>query len=306
MDPAADVQRILALPPVRYAMTVFEVYGRAAGGLLANGLAYAALFSSFPIILLVLGVAGFVVGDPAAQLDLADALKTLFPPLSDFVDSALTTLSATAPATSLIGLVGVIWAVSQFYVTLDVAFSRIFSEEMERNVVRRTVRGFIWVALLIGVVVLSVVLGVVATTLTALFPQAPAAVSTIRSVLGSWPFLLAVGIVVTAVVYRALPPVTPSFASIWLPAVIVGIVVVALSQLFLTIAPLLVGAAALAGSVATAFVALAWLSFTFQALLYGASWVRVREDRRRGVPSTPGGSALASAAASAEPGGGGE
>jgi hypothetical protein len=41
--------------------------------------------------------------------------------------------------------------------------------------------------------------------------------------------------------------------------------------------PRLVGVAALAGSLASAFIALAWLSFSFQALLYGASWVRIRE-----------------------------
>ena len=29
-----------------------------------------------------------------------------------------------------------------------------------------------------------------------------------------------------------------------------------------------------------AFIALAWLSFSFQALLYGAAWVSVVEDRR--------------------------
>ena len=42
--------------------------------------------------------------------------------------------------------------------------------------------------------------------------------------------------------------------------------------------PRLVGVAALAGSLASAFIALAWLSFTFQALLYGAAWVRVRDE----------------------------
>ena len=42
------------------------------------------------------------------------------------------------------------------------------------------------------------------------------------------------------------------------------------------------GAAAIVGSLATAFVALAWLSFSFQVLLYGAAWVRVREE---GVPA---------------------
>ncbi len=103
----------------------------------------------------------------------------------------------------------------------------------------------------------------------------------IRGFLGSWVFLLVTGIVVIALIYRILPAEAPAFSSIWLPAVLVGIAVVVLSQIFLVLAPLLVGAAKLAGSLATAFIALAWLSFSFQALLYGAAWVRVREDRRR-------------------------
>jgi uncharacterized BrkB/YihY/UPF0761 family membrane protein len=79
------------------------------------------------------------------------------------------------------------------------------------------------------------------------------------------------------------------------------------------LAPRLVGAAALAGSLATAFIALAWLSFTFQAVLYGASWVRVREDAasnadRRAEAETvePGSGDLGRSAPPAEPGGGGE
>ena len=70
-------------------------------------------------------------------------------------------------------------------------------------------------------------------------------------------------------------------------------------SVFLYLAPRLLGAALLTGSLATAFVALAWLSFTFQALLLGAAWVRVRDD-------PPGGSALGRPAATAEPGGRGE
>ncbi|HWO49611.1 MAG TPA: hypothetical protein VNM42_07050, partial [Solirubrobacterales bacterium] len=81
----------------------------------------------------------------------------------------------------------------------------------------------------------------------------------------------------------------------------VGVVIVLLSQLFVFLAPRLVGIAALAGSLATAFIALAWLSFTFQALLYGAAWVRVRDDHARAAAS-----ALAGTAAPAEPGGGGQ
>ena len=65
-----------------------------------------------------------------------------------------------------------------------------------------------------------------------------------------------------------------------LPAVVVGLAIVVLSQVFTLLVPRLVGVAALAGSLASAFIALAWLSFTFQALLYGAAWVRVRDETR--------------------------
>ena len=76
-----------------------------------------------------------------------------------------------------------------------------------------------------------------------------------------------------------------------MPAVVVGVAIVVLSQVFAFLVPRLVGVAALAGSLASAFIALAWLSFSFQALLYGAAWVRVRDGRPsvRGV-SPPGGS----------------
>ena len=115
------------------------------------------------------------------------------------------------------------------------------------------------------------------------------------------------GVGVISLVYWTLPPARPHWRAIWLPAIIVGVVIVVLSQVFLLVAPLLVGAAAFAGSLATAFIALAWLSFTFQALLYGAAWVRVRDEARSpAAGATEPGSGLSGAAAPAEPGGGGE
>ncbi len=305
MDPAAILERLLDRPVVVLVRNVLDVYGRAPGGLLANGLAFAALFAAFPIVLLMLGVAGLAFDDPEAQSGIAAALKALFPPLAEFVDQALATLATGATAASILGLIGVVWAVSQFYVTLDVAFSRIFADRRQRDVVRRTIRGFVWVALLIAVVIGLIVLGVIASVVATLFPNAPDTITTVRSVLGGWPFLLLVGVAVVAVVYRTLPPGTPTWRSIWLPASLVGVVAVLLSQLFRWVAPWLVSAAALAGSLATAFIALAWLSFTFQALLVGAAWVRVR-DEGGGIVAPPGGSALAGPAAPAEPGGGGQ
>jgi uncharacterized BrkB/YihY/UPF0761 family membrane protein len=302
MDPQAILGRVLDTPRVAYVRAILDTYGRAPGGLLANGLAFATLFAALPVALLVLGAAGLVVGDPTAQEDLARALKELFPPLADFVDQALLAVTSGATAASIVGLVGTVWAVSQLYVTLDVAFSRIFSEGPERDLVRRTIRGFLWVGGLIALVAGLIVLGTLASLIAALFPNERFSADLVRSVLGSPVFLLVVGVLVIFTIYRVLPASRPAFHSTWPAAVVVGIVVVVLSQVFVVLAPILVGAAKLAGSLATAFIALAWLSFTFQALLYGAAWVRVAEDRRREVP----GSALGAAAPPAEPGGGGE
>ncbi len=287
-------------PRVAYVRSVMDIYGRAPGGLLANGLAFAALFATFPIALVTLGIAGLLVGDPAVQAQLAAALGAVFPPLKPLVDQALAALSENAAVTSIIGLVGLIWTVSQFYVTLDVAFARIFSEIPERDVFRRTARGFVWVAGLIGGVAALIVAGTLAAAAEALLPVPPAVLSTVSAVLSSIPVLIALGSLAVLVLYRTVPPAPPSWRALWLPSIVAGAAVVLLSQLFLFVAPNLVGAAALAGSLATAFIALAWLSFTFQALLYGAAWVRVRDDRSRIS------SALATPAPSAEAGGGGE
>jgi YihY family inner membrane protein len=302
MDPGAILERVLDEPRVAYVREVLDTYGRAAGGLLANGLAFTALFAVIPIALVTLGLAGLLASDPATQAALADALAEVFPPLADLIEGALEAVTSGAAVTSIVGLIGLFWTVSQFYVTLDVAFSRLFSDVPERDVFRRTARGFVWVGVLLALVVALVIAGTLLGAGAALLPGELPLGRQIATALTSWPglFLAATGLV--AIIYRFVPPRSPAWAAVLVPAIVVAVVIVLLSQTFAFLAPRLVGVAALAGSLATAFIALAWLSFTFQALLYGAAWVRVRDDRRRGAAS----SALASAAASAEPGGGGE
>jgi membrane protein len=303
MDPAAILERFLDEPRVAYVRAILDTYGRAAGGLLANGLAFAALFATIPTMLVVLGLAGLMVGDPDAQAKLATALKDAFPPLSELIDGALAALASGAAFTSVVGLIGLVWTVSQLYVTLDVAFSRIFHGSPERDPIRRMARGFAWVAALLATVVVTVVLGSLAAAANALLPGGFPIGAVVAGAATSLPALILLGIAVVLVIYRWLPPGKPAWRSIWLPAVVAATVIVLLSQAFVFLAPRLVGVAALVGSLATAFIALAWLSFSFQALLYGAAWVRVRDIRRRG--DRPG-SALGSPAATTESGGGGE
>ena len=277
---------------------VLDIFGQAAGGLLANGLAYAALFAVVPTVLLVLGLTGWLIGDPAVQQALIDALAATFPPLAEIFEGILTSITNAAALTSVIGFIGLLWAVSQFYGALDLAFARIYSDAPERDIVRRTARGFAWVALLIGIVIVAIIVGSLATLLDAFVPLDMPISTSVSRILTSPVALIAASVAVVMLLYRVLPPHAPSWWAIRPPAVVVGIALVVLAQVFLFVVPRLVGAAAFAGSLAAAFIALAWLSFSFQALLYGAAWVRVRDETRSGVLGGP--------AASAEPGSRGE
>jgi YihY family inner membrane protein len=302
MDPAAILERVLGHPKVARIMAVLDTYGKAPGGLLANGLAFSTLFASIPTLMLALGLAGWIAGDPAVTQKLTDALVGVFPPLAEVIESSMTAFTQWAAVTGIIGLVGVVWTVSQLYVTLDVAFARIFSTAPERDVFRRTARGFIWVALLAAIIIGLLLVASVASAFDALVPGAFPFAGTVLSVVSSQVVLLLGTIIVVGILYRVMPPHPPHVRSIAPPAVVAGIAIWFLTQAFTYLVPRLVGVAALAGSLATAFVALAWLSFVFQALLYGGAWVKVREDERVAPRSTD----LGRPAASTEPGSRGE
>jgi YihY family inner membrane protein len=306
MDPTAILARVLDEPRVVRVRAVLDTYGRAAGGLLANGLAFSSMFAAIPTLLLVLGLAGIVANDPAVRDALSQALINAFPPIADLVEAALDALSKGAVAASLVGVIGLVWTVSQLYGALDVAFARIYAGIPERDIVRRTARGFLVVALLAVAIISLVVLATFAAAVDTSALGGIPFLSSVTSLVGSLPFMVGLAIVATLIVYHELPPRPPSWRSALVPAIVVGAAIVLLTQVFAFLVPRLVGVAALAGSLASAFVALAWLSFSFQALLYGAAWVRVREHGVAAPGVTPESAALGSPAAPAEPGGGGQ
>lgn len=282
-DPLAAIQRFLERPRIAYIRDVVETYGRAPGGLLANGLAFTALFASIPTMLVALGLVGLLVDDPEVQAELADALASAFPPLSNVIDASLEALRDEAPITSTVGVLSLVWTVSQLYVTLDVAFTRIFTGADERHVVRRTVRGFVWVAIIVALILGAVVAGTLLAAAGTLLPSRSSFASGAMAVVTSWPALIVASVLAVGAIYRLVPARTPTWRDLAVPAVGAGLVIALLSQLFAFIAPRVVGIADILGPLATVFIALAWLSLTFQALLLGAAWVRVADRRRRGL-----------------------
>src|SRR5205814_7721131 len=109
------VGRLAGTTPVVGARAVLDAYGRAGGALIAGGLAYSALFALLPAILLVIGITGLVVHDPARRAEFVTALARHIPPLRDLFDVALREVSQGAAQFSLIAVVGLVWGASRFY-----------------------------------------------------------------------------------------------------------------------------------------------------------------------------------------------
>ena len=285
MDVGALLGGFLERPRILSARKALDIYGAAAGGLLANGLAFATLFAAIPTVLLVLGVTGWVAaGDEAIQGRVTNALVAALPPLADLVRSAVEAITDGAAFTSVVGAVGLVWTVSQLFGAFDVAFARIYAGEPERGAIWRTVRGI----LVVGILVAGVVTVVVVLVLLAAFQaggQTPdPAAADVGGTLASPVVMTAVVALVVIVAYRLLPPRPPSWRALLVPAVVVAVVLAILGQVFGFIAPRLVGVAELAGPLASGFVALAWLSLSFQALLLGGAWVRVRGEQVGSAP----------------------
>ena len=248
MDPAADPGAASwSEPLVAYVMAVLDTYGRARRRPARQRARLRGAVRDHPDwSCVILGHRRLVVVDPEAQQRWPTRCKALVPPLADLVDQGgLAGHDQRRRADLVIGFIGVIWTVSQFYVTLDVAFARIFAGTPERDVVRRTARGFLWVAdphlgrrrgrSSLG--------GRRHGRRGAASRTSPRPSATLRSIL----VRLAVparrsAIGLRVVVYRTLPPRAPRSARSGCPRSSSGIAIVALSQLFLFLAPRLVGA----------------------------------------------------------------
>jgi membrane protein len=271
-------QRFLGRRIPRQTRLVLDAYGRIGGGILADGLAYNALFAVLPALLLVVAAIGFIVNDPVRQGQIVDAIAVGFPPLRELLGRTFQALAAGATGVSIVGVVTLTWGASRFARALDASFGRVFARTPERSLVRRSMVGVASVVVLIAAVVAALGLASIASLVTA-----DLGIPALDFDLGrlGWLNPLVATLTTTvgvAAVYRFMPARRPSWRAIRWPAIAVGGATALFTQVFAFVAPRLIGIAALYGAIAAVFALLAWLSIVAQLLLIGLVWVRFREE----------------------------
>ncbi len=272
------VRRVGGAPAVKTLLAVLETFDLAGGGLVAGGLAYSALLALLPLLLLVLSVVALVIKNPGVQDQIVTIIAEAVPPLESVARTALEQVSQGAVPTSIVAIVGLVWGSSRFYAALDTAISRIFRAAPRRNPIVQTVRGLVVSALLVAIPVAAIGIGSVLSWLLDLAPSGVEIGGLLRtSIQVLSPFVsVVVFVLATTVVYRYVPARSVPMRALGLPALLAGLVLAGIAQVFAFVAPRLAGTAALFGAFVAVFAVLAWLSISFNVLLLGASWTRVR------------------------------
>ena len=248
---------------------VWNRYGASSGPVLARGLAFTALFTLVPALLLIASIAGLLVGDPATRARIATYLAAEFPPLADLLSGALDSALAHAGAFSLIGMAVLTWTATGLVRDIDGAFGILFREVANTRTVLRMVGEVVVVAIAVvglGLIValatipgpLATLLGLDGLRVTAVLPLSA----------------------VFAIAFRYLPRPRPDWRDAITPAVWVGLAASVLTGAFSLAAPVLLGSADMYGAFAGLFLGLVWLSCVTQLFLVGAAWVAVRADGR--------------------------
>jgi membrane protein len=267
------VRRVGGISAVRTLLAVLDAYDGAGGGLMAAGLAYAAIVALLPGLLLMVSIFGFLLDDEARREQIVAVIATAVPPLEELARTAFEQVSAGAVPTGVIAFLGLLWGASRFYAALDYAFARIFHDARRRNEIERTLRGVLLTGLLVVLPLAALIVGSLAGWFVEKTPGGFAgALWQLATPIGS--FLLFVS--GTLLVYRFVPGSPHPARAYVRPAILVGLLLAGFAQVFTVIAPLVTRIASIYGPFVAVFTLLAWLSISFNMLLFGACWTRVR------------------------------
>jgi membrane protein len=261
-------------------LRILDRYNAAGGGLLAGGLAYAALFAIVPGMLLLAGVVGLVFADPVERAKAVAVVVSVLPPLRGLIEAVLTEAARAAAPVSIVSAVILVWGTSRFVVAFVDAIARVMGGDRRRGFFVSNLAALVAVVLMIGAIVIGTLLSGVLAFIDAGVQSGVLGVlgDAVEIALAFLPAAVTIG--ATILVYRIVPVQAPPWRAVLVPGLAAGVALTILATVFVFVAPRLIGAAAFIGSLATAFAALAWLSLSFQALLFGAAWVRERASRQ--------------------------
>jgi membrane protein len=253
----------------------------------AASIAYYALLSLFPFVLLALAILGKMTADAGERDAVVRFIFRYFPRQFDFISGQLSAFQEHPVTLGFWGVVALVWAALGVFNAITSAVNHAWAVEKRRSFLGHRLIGFLMMVsaalvLMLGLVIASLV-RLAETRLSEAFVRSPW-LDWLSGIVASYvATLLLIGCV--ALIFYFIPNTKVRFRDVWPGAILVGVLWRAAFLMFSWYAADLATWNVIHGSIAAVVVFLLWIYISAVILIYGvemtASYARLQEAARR-------------------------
>lgn len=260
----------------------------------AASIAYYALLSLFPFLLLAVSILGSATSNEHDRQAILNFVFRYFPTQIEFVRTQLDALRQSPVTFGIGGSLALIWASLGVFMAVTSAVNEAWKVEKQRSFLKHRLVAFLMLAtagvlLLVSVAALGLVQFAETHRFATLLARFPG-LEVFRSVILSYSASLVLMLVVGLVLYFV-PNATVEMRDVWIGAVLTGLLWEGTFRGFAWYLGHSGGLTRMHGSIAGIVVFLLWVYISSVILLYGveftASYARLRRHRPEELPAAP-------------------
>lgn len=251
----------------------------------AAALSYYALFSLFPLLLLLIAGIGWLLGPATAGNQIEDFLRLFLPgQTATEINRTITRFVEEGSSASLVASIAFAWSALGLFSNLEAALSRTFRDTSQRPWWQRRINGILMVIALGILLIANIVTSLLFSFLDLLFLNQS---NLWLSVIGIFvPFGFSMGIF--AMLYRWVPRKHVGWDAIWPAALLGGVAWELAKRAFGYYLETIANLSIVYGSITTVIIFMLWAFYTSVILLFFAefcvSLADYLEDRKQNRP----------------------
>jgi membrane protein len=261
------------------------------GAVMSRSIAYYALFSLFPLLLVLMSIASFVLASGEAQQLVVDLVEQYMPAVADLVEVNIEQILQAQSTVGILALVGLLWSASGVFTAIYRAVNRAWGNPKSELFWAEKLYGLAVVLafglLLVGTTFYSTIVSVVQSWQLPLLgwePLADPGVDRLKDWLSALLPIL-VSVVTFTVLYRTVPRNRVTWRDVWLGGLMAGLVWEAARRLFTWYLANLASYSLIYGSVEAIIAFLLWAYLSAMIVLLGAEFTaQYSQWRQAGRP----------------------
>ena len=260
----------------------------------AASIAYYALLSLFPLLLLSIALLGRSAADPKDRAAVLEFVLQYFPAQFDFITKQLDAFGASGATVGIAGTLALVWGALGVFGAISTAVNYAWGVEKQRSFWKHKLFSFVMLLvagliLLISLLLISASQVVGATWFAGVLARFPG-LGVLRGFTVRHATTL-LFIVVVGLIYYFVPNAKVRFRDVWIGAFITGLLWKGALEGFSWYIRDMTRFTRVNGSIAAAVVFLVWVYVQAVILLYGveftAAYARLRRGRPEEVPAAP-------------------